>query len=82
MSWSGLLTEGTALLDVLPPGAAAAPPQPVDSRSYEGVLQAVNEHNCKAISQCSDVPSALLDFLCTQKPVVHEDFDIPQQGWK
>jgi hypothetical protein len=60
---------------------ATAIPQTVDSRMYEDVLKAKNECNYEATSQCGDTPSAL-NFLCVQKPLVHEDLDIQQQGPK
>jgi hypothetical protein len=75
MPLSVLFTER----DILPGQATTAPP--TDSRGRGDVLQAMNERNCKALSQCSDTPSALLNFLHTQKPHVYHDNE-PQQGPK
>ncbi|KDR09141.1 uncharacterized protein LOC110838942 [Zootermopsis nevadensis] len=66
---------------IMTEGVTAAS-QPVDSRSREDVLKAMNERNCKAIGRCGDMPSTLLNFLQTQKPLVHEDPNIPRQGPK
>ncbi|GFG34784.1 hypothetical protein Cfor_12047 [Coptotermes formosanus] len=65
----------------IPSGQATTAP-PADSRSCGDVLRAMNERNCKAISQCSDnTTSTLLNFLHTQKPHVYDD-NTPQQGPK
>ena len=64
----------------IPLGQATTAP-PTDSRSCGDVLQAMNERNCKAISQCNDTPSALLNFLQMQKPHVYHE-NTSQQGQK
>jgi hypothetical protein len=78
---SGLFTGGTTVLGTAPSGAAATASQLSQNRSYEDVLQAMNERNCRAISQHSDTPVTLLNFLHSQKPLVSGS-DKPQQGPK
>jgi hypothetical protein len=57
----------------VPSGAAVTALQPSQNKSYEDVLQAMNERNCRAINQRSDTPVMLLNFLRAQKPPVGGD---------
>ncbi|XP_023710468.1 uncharacterized protein LOC111866106 [Cryptotermes secundus] len=56
-------TGGTA-----PSGAAVMTSQLSQKGNYEDVLQAMNKRNYRAISQHSDTPMTLVNFLHAQKP--------------
>jgi hypothetical protein len=69
------------VLGTTPSAAAAMVSRPPEKRSYEEALEAINKRNCRAISQRSDAPVTLLNFLRAQKPLVNSN-DKPQKGQK